>query len=368
MPNKQLIEFYLGMDSYPNGSTLKEIITEWSDEQLETCHDYIQWLFPTVQKSQFNSNAPLLDEDTINGWKESAVLSRVLLEALDRMCAFYGLQVVKNVSPPQIVRAGHYAERKSNWQDAEPGYLNHNLLRLTRIIDSLVTLGQPQYGAALYRCLEVIAQEEPEKIPERTVMFWRKAVIRPFELTPTRQMEREVFNSPVRCPEQANRLLWSAENAKMLYEKRRHAFRALGVIDLLGDSEVTEDNLKLLRRTLTFISQECAFAGHDVNDIIQQVQTKLTPGYEMATDMFEALNTEACRYQLLQSVGYGFALECALRALRAQIRLDVKRQIAGSDNKSGIRQSLLLLAQVYERVNDSKRASELRAVADKIDK
>lgn len=377
MPNKQLIGFYLGTEPCPNGAYLREILDRWSDDELENCHDYIQWMFPTVQRSQFNKDAPMLDDETIAAFKESALLRPMLVTSLERMCKFYGLQIVQNVSPPQIVKAVSYPERKANWQEADHGCINHNLLRLTRIIDSLVIFGLPQYGAALYRCLESIAAEEPMYISEKTVLFWRDAAVRKFQFPTRTQLERQTLADAHVCPEQIDRVIWSAENAAELFEKRKFAFSALDLVDRLGNSEVTEGNLTRLRRVLQFMSQKCDYNFYELKDVLQPVQYKLEPGYEMATDMFEALYTgscqfetlyaKSCRFQLDREEDYGFALTCALLALRASIKLDVKRQIMGSDNKSGINKALLLVADVYERINDTKRCAEVRSLANKIE-
>lgn len=364
MPNKQLIAFYLGMEPCANGSMLKDILQNWDDEKLEKCHDYIQWLFPTAQPSQFNSNAPQVDGETIKAWKESRILQSTLLEALDRMCTFYGLQVVVSVSPAQIIKAANYLERKSNWQDAPPGHANHNLLRLTRIIDSLVTLGLPQYGRALYVCLSSIAAVEPERISEKTVSYWRKAAIRKFELPNMRRSEKEILGPRCTSPDSIDRCLLGARGTNAtLYEKRHFAFRALEEAERLGNSEVTEENLKPLRTVLNFISRNCKYDVYELKDRLQPVQMKLEPGYAMGPDMFSALFTEAAKYQLQQDEGYGFAKTLALNALRVEINVDLKKQHSGADNTQGIRQALLLLADVYEKVSDTHRADQVREQA-----
>jgi hypothetical protein len=184
-----------------------------------------------------------------------------------------------------------------------------------------------------------------------------------YELKNARTKEREFLRYRHVCPDQILRFLLAGESATALYEKREAAFRAFDEADRVGDGEVTEFNLKPLRRVLNFMYQECQYKGTDAGDFLQQVQTKVTPGWDMATDMFEAINTEACIVQLKAGGNYGFAQECALRALRAAIKRDLKKQIAGSDDKKGIAKSLLLLADVYERINESMRASQLRAEA-----
>lgn len=42
-----------------------EDIWLWDYQKLEYTHDYIQWLFPLQQKSRFNPDAPLLNDQAI---------------------------------------------------------------------------------------------------------------------------------------------------------------------------------------------------------------------------------------------------------------------------------------------------------------
>jgi Opioid growth factor receptor (OGFr) conserved region len=50
-----------GVDS--EGRKLAEIWA-WDFEELECAHDYIQWLFPLMEVSAFNPDAPLVNEET----------------------------------------------------------------------------------------------------------------------------------------------------------------------------------------------------------------------------------------------------------------------------------------------------------------
>ena len=59
-----LVRFYLGTEPDSSGRFIGDI-RKWNHERLERTHDYIQWLFPTRNRSQFNSSAPTLDEEQI---------------------------------------------------------------------------------------------------------------------------------------------------------------------------------------------------------------------------------------------------------------------------------------------------------------
>ena len=63
MPSR-IIGFYNGTESDHRGRCLREI-QEWPDDQLESVHDYIQWLFPLPEPSGFNVAAPVLIRESI---------------------------------------------------------------------------------------------------------------------------------------------------------------------------------------------------------------------------------------------------------------------------------------------------------------
>jgi hypothetical protein len=63
----QLLDFYRGTQLDSSGRMLHEI-WDWTDDDLEAIHDFIQWLFPLPEPSQFNPDAPLLTpEDNTSG-------------------------------------------------------------------------------------------------------------------------------------------------------------------------------------------------------------------------------------------------------------------------------------------------------------
>jgi Opioid growth factor receptor (OGFr) conserved region len=168
------VAFYSGgPDS--EGRTLEEIWS-WSDHRLEAVHDYIQWMFPTVQPSGVNPYAPLVTPQTIEAFETQPTLRDSLRKSLDRMLLFYGLRrVVFPAAEDRIeIDPRRFPERAANW--LHPG--NHNHLRLTRIMDSLATLGLGNDARALRRCLLEDVCEGPgrQRVTRSTVEFWRRAV------------------------------------------------------------------------------------------------------------------------------------------------------------------------------------------------
>src|SRR5262249_30568953 len=144
-------------------------ILAWSDERLESVHDYIQWLFPTRQPSGVNPSAPLVTDETARAFATVPELQGQLRMAFDRMLAFYGLQRTEGSI---AIDPARFPARSAVWLTAG----NHNHLRLTRIIDSLAQLGLAEDARALRACLlDEIAPLAGSRVTERTRGFWRRA-------------------------------------------------------------------------------------------------------------------------------------------------------------------------------------------------
>jgi hypothetical protein len=134
-------------------------------------HDYIQWVFPARQPSGVNPFAPLVAGATVAAFAADPSLRTRLREALDRMLRFYGLR--RSAGRIEIDPA-RFPDRARTWLHAG----NHNHLRLTRMMESVATLGLPDDARALQRCLldDVAGGAGAGRISPRTLEFWRRAV------------------------------------------------------------------------------------------------------------------------------------------------------------------------------------------------
>jgi len=164
-----ILEFYRGGKD-AEGRTLTEILA-WDDEKLEDVHDYIQWIFPTAKASEFNRRAPVLDSATISAFKAEPELRTKLLDAFARMLRFYGFELEQRDGRPAVVRGVNWSTRREEW--LTPG--NHNLLRITRILDCLATLALEEHARAFLATLEGLDENDRRKIGRRTYAFWREA-------------------------------------------------------------------------------------------------------------------------------------------------------------------------------------------------
>ncbi len=162
-----IIAFYSREGADAAGRQLAEIHA-WDYDRLEHVHDYIQWLFPLPERSQFNPLAPVLDEAQIAAFRASAQLRAALLNSLDMMLDFYGFER-QGVA---VVRSRRWNERSRNWLTLG----NHNHLRITRILRSLSLLGLRDRAAEFFRALSEVYAERPEAISEHTYEFWTNAL------------------------------------------------------------------------------------------------------------------------------------------------------------------------------------------------
>lgn len=171
MTNSHLIDFYLCKSPDSRGRMM-ENIWQWDSKQLENVHDYIQWLFPLKEKSNFNMYAPILRDLDIKTFRASAELKNNLLKSFQVMLHFYGLKCIDNSEIIQITTDNNFDLQKDNWLNRG----NHNHLRITRILNSLVILGLETYARAFFLCLSEIYQREKENIDIRSFNFWKNAV------------------------------------------------------------------------------------------------------------------------------------------------------------------------------------------------
>ena len=172
----RLSSFYAGIRPDDRGRFLRDIL-RWPDHELESTHDYIQWLFPLAERSGFNPEAPILPEKALREFRSQPELRRNVQASFRRMLAFYGMEI-QEASALTVTRTFFFADRAENW--IKPS--NHNHLRITRILKSLRLLGLEAEAAAFFECLANIYRLESAKttprISEETFAFWQAAAAR----------------------------------------------------------------------------------------------------------------------------------------------------------------------------------------------
>ena len=164
----RLVDFYRGQQTDTEGRLLTDILA-WPNDDFEEVHDFVQWLFPLPEPSQYNPDAPLLANEDIAAFKSDSVLQANLMKSFERILAFLGLSWSDK---GEVVEGKNFTARVPDaW--ASP---NHNWLRITRILRSLTLLGMEAQAHALYERLNVIYRSKKFPILADTFRYWTEAV------------------------------------------------------------------------------------------------------------------------------------------------------------------------------------------------
>jgi hypothetical protein len=161
----QLIEFYRRTGTDAQGRTLDQILA-FGDDEMESCHDFIQWLFPLEQASEFNSQAPILTKQDIQAFRGDASLRANLSNSFDRFLAFLGLAR----KDQEIGPAADFASKQAVFTSP-----NHNWLRITRVLRALRLLGLEDEARSFFHSLNRLIESGQAKITSTTYDFWKKA-------------------------------------------------------------------------------------------------------------------------------------------------------------------------------------------------
>lgn len=114
-----------------------------ADRELEFSHSFIQWIFPLAEPSRFNSDAPVLDlaELSVKIQSDPTIVDK-LNQSVDKMLAFWGIGADLSVIDPLKARS---LDRH-----------NHNALRFSRMLRSLVYHGQDARAASILAVVEAL--------------------------------------------------------------------------------------------------------------------------------------------------------------------------------------------------------------------
>ncbi|RDJ35423.1 MAG: hypothetical protein DWQ19_11445 [Crenarchaeota archaeon] len=171
----KIIDFYddIGKDS--SGRAFVDVVSFGFDE-MEACHDYIQWLFPLREPSQFNPEAPLLTDEDIKrfkvGFKEYLDRAPNFEGAVDMFLSFLGFEWVWSKGKNYFKLSPNWEERKYTWAEE----LNHNHLRITRFLSCLTLLGWRAVAEDLLDFIKETAEQKGFVLNSKSVEYWEGAL------------------------------------------------------------------------------------------------------------------------------------------------------------------------------------------------
>ena len=164
----RIVAFYKGEDVHPLKYTIQEMWT-WEGKQIEGIHSFIQWLFPLDEPSTNNVKAPILSEAEIEEFRTNSTVRENMMKSLRMMLRYYGFTFAPD---------GKSIQKSSDFE-ARSGWIyptNHNYLRITRILKSLMLSGFDAEARMLFAALRDVYGTHRRYIGPVTFKFWCDAV------------------------------------------------------------------------------------------------------------------------------------------------------------------------------------------------
>eukprot|EP00927_Polykrikos_kofoidii_P062699 TRINITY_DN57500_c0_g1_i1.p1 TRINITY_DN57500_c0_g1~~TRINITY_DN57500_c0_g1_i1.p1 ORF type:complete len:304 (+),score=45.98 TRINITY_DN57500_c0_g1_i1:76-987(+) len=148
---EELLRFYRGVGTDNLGRYFHDMM-KFTHKEMESAHNYIQWLFPTDQHSTFNSRAPCLSPELQEQFMADETIMANLRRAFDLFCGFLGFQY--DDSFQSIARTSDFEKKAKVWLSTKGSQPNHNWLRCSRVLHSLSLLHELVRRDAFYAALE----------------------------------------------------------------------------------------------------------------------------------------------------------------------------------------------------------------------
>lgn len=128
----------------------------FNHDEMEQCHGWIQWAFPIDTKSNYNPLAPIIDSRFLHT-ESSNIIS---IKLLQQFMKFIGLD--------------SYIEfNKERFLEVIDGPLNHNILRISRVLKHLVLTNKQNAAKWLLESIsKFMIRQYPERFCSNTVAYW----------------------------------------------------------------------------------------------------------------------------------------------------------------------------------------------------
>ncbi|KAK3110145.1 hypothetical protein LTR53_015872 [Teratosphaeriaceae sp. CCFEE 6253] len=189
LPPHPIIAFYHPAIQAPYApgrpATTFQDILHWPDAQLESTHDYIQWLFPVPEASGASWSAPVLTAKVRDSFRENADLQANMVRACERMMAFWGFELDDDPRSAGEHRFRPHSHFQRAASDSWLQKFDHNHLRITRVIRSLRILGRADLAQSMMLAIFQEERRAGNPVGKRTLTIWHAALDRPTRYPPT---------------------------------------------------------------------------------------------------------------------------------------------------------------------------------------
>ncbi len=162
----ELVNFYRGEIPNDEGVWLKDIM-QYKYGEFECDHAWIQWVFPLMEPSNYNVDAPLLTIEEIILFQNDPVLKERVSDAIIKVLDFYGMETNED---GEVVWQAPGNHKNPQWWLKE---FNHNFLRITRLLISMRYLGYEELSRQVFSNIMIYR----DKFEDMSYRFWSEAAL-----------------------------------------------------------------------------------------------------------------------------------------------------------------------------------------------
>jgi hypothetical protein len=159
--DKLVLDFFLGVGYDSSNRSINDVLA-FDEHNIESHHDFIQWIFPTKERSAYNQGAPIISGDFRNILFKSNVAQDNFCKTCKMFLSFCGF----NCSKSTITDTQAYEKTVF----VRP---SHNLLRITRVLNSLNQTGHENCSEYIFSQLECFYMDNPQSIPIESFAIWK---------------------------------------------------------------------------------------------------------------------------------------------------------------------------------------------------
>ncbi|CAL1147664.1 unnamed protein product [Cladocopium goreaui] len=199
-PPEALLAFLRGFGPGPGGADLDSILA-WSLDRWENQHNYIQWLFPTDEESEYHPEAPVLTPEVQEEMLIDPMVEDNLIRCFEKFLQFLGLDYAfdediaapcspvseekgqkheeeneERKLPVTVTKGESFRKRRVDCWVVNCPEGNHNWFRISRVLVSLRLLGLIDEAEAFYLCLEKLwANGDLPGFAIHSMRIWRES-------------------------------------------------------------------------------------------------------------------------------------------------------------------------------------------------
>lgn len=163
MNNKDFIDFYCSNGKNVDNLSFYDILG-FSNSEMESRHNWVQWAFPTLTISAYNKNVPFLSK---RNWQ-------ILRKNFEAKTRFYSV-LNKTLKFLGITTGYNYEIISIEYKDWFFNRTDHNRLRITRIIESCVLFGRRDIAISIFKLFLNLSRENPHNFTFENLYHWYNA-------------------------------------------------------------------------------------------------------------------------------------------------------------------------------------------------